>query len=166
MTMLNAKISTLDVRELTFDVADGYIRMTIANDRCFGHVRFRRLFPLSRPREFIAVQDDHGNEIGILRKLSELSPDWHQRINDDLENHYVMPVLTTIHAIRSENGLYRWQVTTDRGPREFFVQGRTENITLTDDNRVLIVDTSGGRYDIPDLRRMPRRSQTIIAKVL
>src|SRR5438874_1389383 len=45
----------------------------IEGDRCVLSAQFKRVFPLSRPDEFISIQDPTDHEVGILESLEGMA---------------------------------------------------------------------------------------------
>ena len=62
--------------------------------------------------------------------------------------------------------MYKRQVETDRGPREFVTQSVQENTLWFSANHLLLIDVDGNRFEIPDVEALDARSLTIINAIL
>lgn len=53
-------------------------------------------------------------------------------------------------------------MVTDRGDRIFDVQSRNTDIHLLDGGRILIRDADNNRYEIPDYRKLSKKSYNLL----
>lgn len=143
---------------------EGTLRVEVLDILCCRQAVFRRLFPIHRPDQFISVSDGK-EEIGIIEDLSAFDPDVCRLIRAELDFFYAVPEITEIELLNDEYGYYHWKTMTDRGPREFYVKGRSENVRVSPPNRVFITDIHNCRYQITDLSRLSRNSRYLLESV-
>lgn len=122
----------------------------------------RRLFPLSRPDEYIYFIDEDEKERGILRQLREAPRPVKEFISSWLEEYYFIPCITEIHTIEEEYGISHWMVTTNRGKRGFEIRNRSTDIIILDNRRILLKDVDDNTYEIPDYGELPQKSQMLL----
>jgi hypothetical protein len=58
-----------------------------------------------------------------------------------------------------------WEVETDRGPTRFILNNE-DDVRRLDDQRALVIDASGIRYLIPDLRSLDAASRRVLERYL
>ena len=123
-----------------------------------------RAFPVTAPREFIAIREPdsrlhgRGDEIGMILRLSDFPPETAALIEDELTHRYFTPVIEKIHSFREKFGYSYWEVTTSAGRVEFIMSNPSSNIRTLDDGRVFMYDIDGNCFTIPDARRLDRAS--------
>ena len=128
--------------------AFGRLHLEVGFEERCGPVRVLRCLPLTRPGEFIAVQDESGAEIGIIPNLAELDADSRRLVEEDLDLYYLKATVLRILKVESRNGIISWDVETDRGPRRVHVRDR-QNIRPMPDGRTILTDIHDTRYEIP-----------------
>lgn len=125
-------------------------------------VKPRRLFPFTRPDQYISLLDEENQEIGIIRLLKTLRRAERNHIDVYLDQFYFVPHILEILDLNETYGISRWEVMTDHGPRSFEVRRRSTDIRLLGQNRVLIKDADDNIYEIPDLTKLPPRSRVLL----
>lgn len=118
----------------------------------------RRLFPVSGLRQYITLLDSEGKEHAIIRSLDTLMPESAKVIEDALEEYYLIPKISGILDISEKFGILKWTVDTDRGVQSFTIRNRHNDIKVLYDGRVLVRDSNDNRYEIPDYKKLDRRS--------
>jgi hypothetical protein len=126
----------------------------------------RRMFPVSHPSELISVLDGEETEVGVIEDLAAFPHAVRKLIEDELDQHYFVPVITEVRSIKLEFGFFRWNTVTTAGEREFYVKGRTENIRRQGGNRLIITAVDNCRYEIPDFTRLSKPSLRVLDRVL
>jgi hypothetical protein len=129
--------------------ADGLLRVEIAEVLCVRQAVLRRLFPLRDPQSFISVADGK-EEVGIIEDVSGFDSTTRRLIQAELDFFYAVPEILEIELLKEEFGYFHWKVKTDRGSREFFVKGRTENVRWLHPAGMIVTDIHNSRYQIPD----------------
>jgi hypothetical protein len=125
----------------------------------FAGVQILRGFPLSADDRFISVRDDEGQELGLIRDLSELDSKSRQLLEEELDRTYFVPRIRRVNHIEERFHVPRWDVETDRGPRKFEIRSGRSDVRVLDRGRVLIRDADGNHYEIPDYRRLDPASR-------
>ena len=128
--------------------AHGRLIADIAGRR-FEGVQPAKLFALSDGDRYISLRDAEGDEIGIIRELDGLSPDSRRVLQAHLERQYFIPVIRKVLRIREFFMDQTWTVQTDRGPRQFTIQGR-DSIRFLSDRAMLLMDMDDNRYLLRD----------------
>ncbi len=122
----------------------------------------RRLFPLSGADRYITLLDGEQDEVAIIRDVDSLSEEGKKIILSCLEEYYRIPKVTAIKSITEKFGKITFTVMTDKGEHSFDVRNVVHSIKLVWGTRVLIRDNTDNRYEIPDLRRLDKRSRSLI----
>lgn len=130
------------------------------------HVALFRTYPLSRPFQYISVRDPKGEEIGIVRALSELDTDSRQEAEAELRLAYLVPRVTRIDRIKDEPGLWIWDLQTDRGPLRAAMRNLHEHLQVPGTGRLLITDMDGRRCEIASVEALDSHSRRELAKVM
>lgn len=149
-----------------FRTAAGTLRVTLDGRCSCLRVVLRRVFPLRHPWRYISVADEGGAELGLIANVDEWDPAARALVAEELEVFYGTPRITGIREIKAEFGFYLWDTATDRGPRRFYVKGRTENVRLAGSDRLLVTDVENCRYEIAAISALPRASRACLEKVL
>ncbi len=160
------EIEFLDPAEIRFErMAYGGLRMRGPGEDVYDHVRVYRTHPLSMPQEYLAIRVGQSEleqqEIGILRRLSDLAAEDQGLIEEELEKRYFIHTVEEIVSIREDMGYFYWVVETDKGTRDFPVPVRPKYISRVGARGRLIRDVDGNRYSIPDLEALDTRSQAL-----
>ena len=162
MTMAQAKIETLDPRNIKLDLDDfNDLCLTLQDGREYKRISTIIAFPISAPQQLVALQDQDGNEIGIIENIEQLDRRSTQVLKLELEKCYFMPTITCINNIDEAYGIPKWDVETDRGHRKFELKSRRDT-RLLGSGRVLIKDIDGNRYEIPDYTKLDPRSRAFV----
>ena len=144
------------------------------DDKEFENFKVLKLFPLSKPDQFITFYDEHKNEqgqvelneIGVLKNFRKLDEDSLELLEFELEESYFMPEITRIDIIEEDEGGWRWEVDTNKGLREFKVESRVHDIRKLSDGRIIIRDADGNRFKLPNLNRLDQKSIALLLKQL
>jgi len=124
-----------------------------------------RAFPWSAPDAAVAVLDSEGRELVLLRSLEELSVDSRRVVERELAQRDFVPAIT---RITHSSGLWPpcvWQMETDRGPTTVSIDSE-DDVRRLGQHRVLVADTSGLRFLIPDTRTLDAASLRHLRRLL
>ncbi len=126
----------------------------------------KRVFPQSHPRKYISILESKGKEIGILKTLDGV--DEHSRgvIDEELDRRYFTPRILRIDSLKSEAGMWRFNVATQRGDTEFFVRNWRDNAHETSPGRWQIFSVDGARFEILAIDELNERSQRLLDQLL
>ena len=133
-----------------------------SRDKKGKRIEARRLFTISRPYSYIQILDENGEELGILKDINSLDKKSQMYLKKTLDKFYVIPKITEINDLYEEYGVSRWDVVTDRGNRVFEVISRNTDIHLLGNGRILIRDADNNRYEIPDYRKLSKKSRKLL----
>ncbi|MEK7477401.1 MAG: DUF1854 domain-containing protein [Candidatus Coatesbacteria bacterium] len=165
--------------------ADGTLKL-VTPGKTWKRVRVRLGRPLFRPDEFATVLIDgeggkawagrghggHGHmrfgthEVALIMNLPGLSPEARKVLEEHRLNHDLTCAILKVNSLQHQFGAAFWDVDTDKGPRQFVIRGTTEHVRWLTDDRMLITDVQGNRFEIPSLNGLDRRSQNQIALIL
>jgi hypothetical protein len=70
--------------------------------------------------------------------------------------------VSRVKRIDVQFGTRYWEVDTDRGPRWFALREPGKNVVWLSDDRLVLRDTAGNRYEIADLSALDARSRRAI----
>jgi hypothetical protein len=111
------------------------------------------MFPLSEPHHWISLRNSEGVEVACVEAAADLDPPSWQALQLELARQEFSPTITRIVQIVGDAEPMRWHVETDRGVTSFLVAGEAD-VRSVNDHGVLVTDTSGIRYSIPDRRQL------------
>lgn len=136
----------------------------------YEHLRVYRVFPLSRPDEYIAIRigntELEQREIGQIRDINSLDPENRALVAEELQKRYFIHTVEEIISIREEMGYFYWAVETDKGRMEFPVPIMSKYISLIGPRGRLVLDVDGNRYGIPDLDALSPHSRAIFNRYI
>ena len=138
--------------------AYGRMHLEIGIEERYGPVRAVRCLPLTKPDRFISLQDEEGEEIGIIPEVSQLDGESRRVLEDDLALYYLKARVTAIRKVETKNGIITWELETDLGPKTAHVRDR-QNIRPMPDGRIILTDIHDARYEIPVGDALDERSR-------
>lgn len=144
----------------------GMLRLQAGEERCFLTVKVYRAAPLSQPNGPVAFLDGRGNEIRTLDNLDSLDEESRRIAKAELTLRYLTARIERILSLSQEAGVGYWLVETDRGRRDFVVQGMQENCIRLGDDHLLLIDVDGSRFEIPSAAALDARSQLLLSEVM
>jgi hypothetical protein len=136
---------------------DGRLDFIDSSGRRQFDVELRRAFPVSAPEGPMAIVAADGTELAWIDRLEELELPLRGLLEEELARREFVPVIVAIERV-SEDRPAEWSVVTDRGPHRFSV-AHVDDVVLRPDGGVVITDTSGVRYRIPDPNTLDPRSR-------
>lgn len=136
----------------------GQLVLTTTGGTVIENVRPARMFPLTDPEHWIALQDGTGRELACIEDPTKLPESQRKALQLGLSKRAFVPVVFSIDDIvRAADG-YDWHVTTDRGPTVFHVE-TDESIQSLGGSRLVIIDHHNTRYLIPNINDLDRDSR-------
>lgn len=117
-----------------------------------------RGFPISDPDHWIALVDEDGHEVAMVQDLDDLAPATRQLLEQELARREFVPRIDRIVRISRDTTPCDWEVETDRGRTTFTLDGVDQVRRLADD-RVLVTDARGLRYQIQDTKALDSASR-------
>ena len=137
------------------------VRMTVRNERSYIRVRPVHAFPMAYPDNYISLLDIKNEEVAFIKDLKDLDKESRRVIEEELTRRYLKAKIKRVHSIQMEFGVTYWDVSTDRGDREFVIRGH-ENTHWATDKRLLITDVDGNRFEIMDYTQLDPHSSRLI----
>ncbi len=119
----------------------------------------RRLFPVSRPYEYITLLNTDTKEVAVIKNLSDLNKESRDVIEYSLNDYYLVPHIIKIYSIGEKSGKIHWSVETERGHKEFDIRNRNHDIRVYSDGRVRVRDWDDNRYIITDYKTLDKHSK-------
>ena len=135
------------------------VNVTLQNGDVLEKLEPRRLFPVSKPNDYITLLDTNGDEKAVIRSISELAPASREVIEYSLNDYYLVPHILKIISITEKNGKVHWCVETDRGYKEFDVRNRNHDVRVYSDGRMRVRDSDDNRYLVSDYRKLDAHSK-------
>lgn len=132
----------------------GRLVVVDAHGECLVDAVPARAFPLSEPDGWIVLLDAQGRERLLIPSLASLPNSQRKLLLDELARREFVPVVQHIEKITGHSPSSTWYVHTDRGFVRFRVEG-DDQVRRLGPNRLLITDTAGVRYLLPDTRSLP-----------
>jgi hypothetical protein len=136
----------------------GRLEVEIGFEERYSAVRALRAFPLNHPTQFISLQQDEGEEIGLIEDLAELDAESRAAVEAELDFYYLKAEVRQIHKVESRNGIITFDMDTSLGRRRTHVRDR-QNIRVLPSGRVVLTDIHGGKYEVPSLDSLDPRSR-------
>lgn len=128
--------------------------------------RVASAFPLSSSLDTVAFFDSDGEEIGVMKNPRALDDPSQELLQEELDKSYFMPRILEIKEMEENLGVESWQVVTDKGERTFEVRDPRRNVRKIADDRVIIKDVDGNRYEVRDWTQLDRNSIRLLMRHL
>ncbi|MBC8134974.1 MAG: DUF1854 domain-containing protein [Fibrella sp.] len=148
------------------------VRLTVENDtnlspdRSYLSVRVARAFPFSNGEKYIGLRDSADKDIGTFVTLDGIDTESRRIIAEELERRYFLPVWKRTIRILDQYGIIEWEMETDRGIRTYLLRNIKDSVQHLSQNRVLVTDPDGNRFDVPDTTTLDARAYDVMAKAL
>ena len=163
---MNNTLSTIiEIRYLTPDNATFYQKGDFlalktneaAEEVDHGIVKLRRLFPFEELWSDITVMTPQNEEIGVIASI-DLFGEVASLLKNELERVYFTPKISKIYSMKDKYGFSSWDVETDIGRITFSVKDTFRSVVSLGNNRAIITDVDGGRYEIVDASKLDKSS--------
>lgn len=146
----------------------GLVSLTLTNEdgseEFFERVLPIRSFPITEPEEFISIREPEtkdkgkGDEIGMIRRMSDFPDDVQALLREELSRRYFTPEILKIFSVKEKFGYSYWEVQTSSGKISFVMTTPSSNIRTLEDGRVFIHDIDGNCFAITDPTRLDKAS--------
>jgi len=133
----------------------------IVDGKDYKRIETYRCFPIKNENKYISIRTFE-EEIGIIEDLNEFPPEQRELIEEELEKRYFMPKILSAKSIKEEFGYSYWDVTTDRGDRNFTVHDISSNMIVKPDGSIILMDIDGNRYFIEDIEKADDKIRKIL----
>ena len=121
-----------------------------------------RAAPLTQPDRYVCFMDQNGNEICMVEDPCRLDTNSQRNLREELERRYLTSEIQRVHSARREASACYFDIETNRGRREFVIQGTAETIRWLSDHRLLLIDIDGNRFETRDIRTLDRKSAKLL----
>lgn len=154
-----------DLIDLKFDRDNwGRLTLTLATGQTYAGVEPVRCFPLSDPLKAISLLDPEGKEILTIPDLESLNAEARQMLEAELASRDFVPVIQRVISTTNPNPPCQWSVETDRGKTSFQLESE-DDVRKLGPYRLMIADSNGIRYSIPDVRQLDSHTQRIVQRL-
>ena len=143
----------------------GRLVLKTGDGKTFVGVEPVRCFPLSDPEKAIALLDPEGKEILTLPDLESLNPAAKEALRLELASRDFVTEIQKVVSASNPIPPCQWSVETDRGSTSFLLESE-DDVRKLGPNRVMVADSNGIRYTIPDLRKLDSHSQRIVQRLV
>lgn len=116
-----------------------------------------RVFPHDMETEYISMTDADKNEFGIIRRVNDFA-EVADFIKRDLDRRYFIPKILEICALEEKFGNSYWEIKTDVGTKIITVNDTFKNIIRIGEDRAIVSDSDGNRYEIVSLSGLDKKS--------
>ena len=140
-----------------------FVNVEFYSGEKFENAELHRMFPITGLTKYIAVIDSEGNEIGIIRDVENLMPESREVAISCLNEYYMMPRIKRFIKMSEKFEIWIWTVETDKGICTFEIRNHITAIKPLYDGRVLIKDANDNRYEIPDVKKLDKKSYKLLA---
>jgi hypothetical protein len=144
----------------------GQLVLTCSDGRRFVGIEPVRAFPISHPQGMLSICDAEGHELICVEEPSVLRPEVRRMLEEELGRREFVPVVRRIERVLADSDPSEWRIVTDRGPTTFLMEDSDNDVRRLGVNRILLVDTHGIRYLIPDASRLDAASRRILERYL
>ena len=132
------------------------------SDEKLVEIEPHRLFPRSGGNKYVVLLDSEGEQIAIIRDTAKLLPESREVIESALEEYYMIPRITRFIEMTQKFKIWMWTAETDHGVIKFEIRNHMASVKPLYDGRVLITDANDNRYEIPDYRKLDKRSRKML----
>ncbi len=122
--------------------------------------------PLTGRGSEISFLDNSRREVARIPGPEYLDPISSQIVSRELNASYLIPQIGEIREIRAHLGTLYWNVDTDCGKRRFAMKDPTENVIRISEDRLILRDCAGARYEIASVSALDRESRRRIRLVI
>lgn len=146
---------------------DEWGRLVLVDGQGAEHVGVEPIlaFPISEPDHALSFMGANGQEIAYVENLADLPAETRELADDEIRRRNFLPVILKIHSVSSDREPCDWDVETDRG-RTVFTLDNEEDVRRLSHFSTIILDASGGRYLVPDTRKLDPASRRVLDQYL
>ncbi|MFT3666295.1 DUF1854 domain-containing protein [Piscinibacter sp.] len=124
-----------------------------------------RAFALSDPGGAISLVGSDGRERLWIASPAAVPAQARALLDEELARREFAPVIERLVDVSTFTTPSTWQVRTDRGDARLVLKGE-EDIRRLDGGALLVTDSHGIGYRIPDPRALDRRSRRLLERFL
>jgi len=97
-------------------------------------------------------------EIGIITNVSDFGEIQNKYLREELDRKYFIPVIQQIYTVKEKYDFSYWEVKTDIGRIKFTVHDAYRHLLKITEDRIMVNDVNGNRYEIVSLDKLDRQS--------
>lgn len=165
-----ANSALLDAKGLCIREEAGVLRLEQSGE-CIELAPPKRALPLSSPDEWIVLSSLEGDELGTIRRLSELEPTSRQALRAALEGAYRITTILRVIEVEREplSGQIAWRVEIEpdepkeegstSGKEVTFHLAGAEDVQTARYPHIYFTDLEGNRFQILDCEAMDLASR-------
>ena len=143
----------------------GRLLLTLKDGRVYEGVVPVRAFPLQAPEQFVAFMSLEGKEVAWVDDLSAIPQDTRDLITQEIASREMMPVIERIVSVSTLSTPSTWDVVTNRGATKLILKGE-EDIRRLTGSTLIITDSHGLRFVLPDMQALDKNSRRILDRFL
>jgi hypothetical protein len=143
----------------------GRLLLTLKDGRVYEGVVPVRAFPLQAPEQFVAFMSLEGKEVAWVDDLSAIPQDTRDLITQEIASREMMPVIERIVSVSTLSTPSTWDIVTDRGATKLILKGE-EDIRRLTGSTLIITDSHGLRFVLPDMQALDKNSRRILDRFL
>lgn len=155
------RIDYLDPTEARFFKNGDFLGLTLEKEgekSEYPRVFLHRMFPFEELWTHISVLTADNEEVGMIANVDDFQEETAALLREELECKYLMPSITAIHTLKERFGFSSWKVDSSIGPLEFTLRDTYRSMLKVGDGRLIITDSDGNRYEIPDVTKLDKKS--------
>jgi hypothetical protein len=146
----------------------GALHVTVMNERIYTGAFALRCMPVRFPRHYISLRwfdaENHEQEIGVLRDLTDWPTEAQQLIQESLLRRYFVHTILGINSIKQFHNYLNFAVDTDMGPMEFIMRYSSHSAYDYGTGGKMILDIEENRYVIPDVQRLAEADRRLFER--
>ena len=127
-----------------------------------GRAYLSLAFPFETDTEYICVQNEEKEEVGMIRALADLGEEERKLLSLEIRKKYFAPKIRKILKLTERYGVSYWDCRTDCGDLKFTVKDPHRSILRLGEDRAYVVDVDGCRYEIESLAGLDAKSHSKI----
>jgi len=143
----------------------GRLLLTLEDGHVYEGVVPVRAFPLQAPEQFVAFMSVEGKEVAWVDELSTCPQDMRDLITQEIASRELMPTIERIVSVSTLSTPSTWEVITDRGATKLILKGE-EDIRRLTGATLIITDSHGLRFILPDMQALDKNSRRILDRFL
>lgn len=140
----------------------GLLMVRIPEKDYDGRAFLALAFPFKTEEDYVCVQNEDREEMGMIRSLSLLDEEAAALCREELKKKYFSPKILKIVKLTERFGASYWDCETDYGMKKFTVRDPHRSILRLGEDRAYVVDVDGCRYEIESLKGMDKKSHSKI----
>ena len=143
----------------------GRLVLTLPNGQVHVGVVPVRAFPMHAPEQFLAFMSTEGKEVVWVDDLTRLPQETLALIAEEIASREMMPVIQRILSVSTLSTPSTWDIMTDRGATKLILKGE-EDIRRLSGSTLMITDSHGLRFMLPDMQALDKNSRRILDRFL